>query len=188
MYQSTKHYHQEWAPSTIIKDGRPQSWYDHLPQSWRRPVVSLWYSPMGQKLIYYRSCPKAHIIIITLNVYCNQVLLLVIIVNLVNSFITNMSVLKKDIYFLKEFSSSLQWMVTKLRKIKSGGREFGNPHYWIFYWPPLTKAQKICQISRIFHFSTITIFAHMFIHHSLTLLCIPKNVLIWWMLTILLNR
>ena len=76
---------------------------------------------------------------------------------------------KKCIYFLKEFSSSLQWMVTKLRKIKNGGREFGNPHYWIFYWPPLTKAQKICQISHIYHFSTITIFAHMFIHHSLTL-------------------
>ena len=76
---------------------------------------------------------------------------------------------KKCIYFLKEFSSSLQWMVTKLRKIKNGRREFGNPHYWIFYWPPLTKAQKICQISHIYHFSTITIFAHMFIHHSLTL-------------------
>ena len=136
------------------------------------PGDVLWWasaSPIGQRLIYYWSCPNAHIIIITLNVYCNQVLLLLIIVNLVNTFITSMSVLKKCISFLKEFSSSLQWMVTKLRKIKIRGREFGNPHYWIFYWPPLTKAQKICQISRIFYSSTITIFAHIFIHHSLTL-------------------
>ena len=95
--------------------------YNHDTIICHNPGDVLWWasgSPMGQKLIYYRSRPNAHIIIITLNVYCNTVLLLLITVNLVHSFITNMSVLKKDIYFLKEFSSSLQWVVTKLRKIK----------------------------------------------------------------------